>query len=116
MERDWAEGRQSARRSRRRWAEGRQSEKVAEELDRGTPVQEGRGERERDITESRVESVRETEERKSARRSWNATELRTECGSIGEASEIYTGYVPRAEHGAAVRQYHTCGFIIYGQY
>ena len=45
--RDRAEGRQCARRTRSGWAEGRQSEKVAEEPDRGTPVREGRGERER---------------------------------------------------------------------
>ena len=48
VKRDRAEERQSARRLRRGRAEGRQSEKVAEEPDRGTPVREGRGEREGD--------------------------------------------------------------------
>ena len=48
VKRDQAEERQSARRLRSGWAEGRQSEKVAEEPDRGTPVWEGRGEREGD--------------------------------------------------------------------
>ena len=53
--RDRAEGRQSARRSRSGKAEGRQSEKVAVEPDRGMPVREGRGERERSPSRGELE-------------------------------------------------------------
>ena len=51
-------------------------------------------------------------ERESA---WSTTDMRTESGARagGRSFGNYTGNVPRAEHRAAVRQYHVCFYYVW---